>query len=130
VSTTIRFLLAVLGVAMASGAADAHHSFASQYDADSPVSLHGVVTKVEWTNPHARFYIDVTGADGSVEHWNLELASPNVLRRMGWLRNSLQQGDTVTVEGSKARDGSMMANARTVTLADGKTVFARGAQVD
>lgn len=103
----------------------AHHSFATQYDANAPVVLEGVVTKVEWTNPHARFYIDVAGDDGTVTNWNLELASPNVLRRNGWLRNSLEQGDHVTVEGSKARNGSMMANARTVTLADGKRVFAR-----
>jgi len=103
----------------------AHHSFATQYDIDAPVKLTGTVTKVEWTNPHARFYIDVAGSDGAVVNWNFELASPNVLRRNGWLRNSLEAGDVVTVEGSQARDGSSMANARTVTLADGTQVFAR-----
>lgn len=108
----------------------AHHSFATQYDADAPVSLTGVVTKVEWTNPHARFYIDVRDEHGTVVNWNLELASPNVLRRNGWLRNSLEEGDTVTVEGSRARDGSFMANARTVTLKDGTQVFARPAVLD
>ena len=108
----------------------AHHSFASQYDADAPVSLTGTVTRVEWTNPHARFYIDVADENGQVHTWNLELASPNVLRRNGWLRNSLEEGDHVTVEGSRARDGSFMANARTVTLKDGTQVFARPAQVD
>lgn len=101
----------------------AHHSFAAEYDADKPVKLKGVVTKVEWTNPHARFYIDVKDADGKVTNWNLELASPNVLRRRGWQRDSLKVGDEVTVEGSAARDGSKMANARTVTLANGKGVF-------
>jgi hypothetical protein len=83
------------------------------------------VTKVEWTNPHARFYIDVENPDGEIVLWNLELASPNVLRRNGWLRNSLEAGDTVTVEGSRARDGTQLANARTVKLADGTQVFAR-----
>lgn len=103
----------------------AHHSFATQYDADAPVKLTGAVTKVEWLNPHARFYVDVTGEDGTVTNWNLELASPNVLRRNGWSRNSLEVGDHVTVEGSRARDGSPMANARTVVLKDGTSVFAR-----
>jgi len=83
------------------------------------------VTKVEWTNPHARFYIDVKDANGEVVNWNLELASPNVLRRNGWLRNSLEAGDEVTVEGSRARNGTLLANARTVKLADGTQVFAR-----
>ncbi|HEY8521861.1 MAG TPA: DUF6152 family protein [Gammaproteobacteria bacterium] len=110
---------------LAAGAANAHHSFASQYDANAPVKLEGVVTKVEWTNPHARFYIDVADEDGAVTSWNLELASPNVLRRNGWNRDSLKVGDRVTVEGSMARDGSKMANARVVMLADGTRVFAR-----
>lgn len=103
----------------------AHHSFATQYDADAPVTLEGTVTKVEWLNPHARFYIDVEASDGTVTSWNLELASPNVLRRNGWKRDSVSIGDHVMVEGSRARDGSSMANARTVKLADGTSVFAR-----
>jgi len=102
----------------------AHHSFAAEYDADKPVTLKGVVTKVEWTNPHARFYVDVKDDAGKVINWNLELASPNVLKRQGWQRDSLKEGDQVTVEGSMARDGSKMANARAVTLAGGKRVFA------
>ncbi len=104
----------------------AHHSFATQYDANAPVTLSGVVTKVEWTNPHARFYVDVKEPDGSVTNWNLELASPNVLRRNGWQRDSLKVGDEVLVEGSAARSGAKMANARVVRLADGTRVFARG----
>lgn len=105
----------------------AHHSFATQYDADAPVMLEGKITKIEWLNPHARFYVDVADDSGQVTNWNLELASPNVLRRNGWTRNALKEGDHVTVEGSLARDGSKMANARTVTLADGSRVFARSA---
>lgn len=105
----------------------AHHSFGAEYDAKQPVTLKGTVTKFEWTNPHARFYIDVKGEDGKVTNWNLELASPNVLGRQGWTRHSLNVGDTVTVTGSKAKDGSNMANAARVTLADGKVVGARSA---
>jgi len=105
--------------------ASAHHSFAAEYDASKPVKLHGTVVRVEWTNPHARFYIDVKEPDGKATEWNLELASPNVLVRQGWTRNSLKIGDEITVEGSMAKDGSKMANARDVTLASGKRVFAR-----
>jgi len=102
----------------------AHHSFAAEYDEKKPVTLKGVVTKVEWTNPHARFYVDVKDDRGNVVNWNLELASPNVLIRNGWNRKSLQPGDQVTVIGSQAKDGTNMANARIVTLSDGRKVFA------
>jgi hypothetical protein len=120
------FLAAVAVLAFATSAG-AHHSFAAQYDANKPVTLKGTVTKVEWTNPHARFYINVPGADGKVVNWNLEIASPNYLKRAGWSSTSLKQGDEVTVEGSLARSGANMANASTVTFADGTRVFARSA---
>ena len=106
----------------------AHHSFAAQYDANQPVTLTGVVTKVEWTNPHARFYINVKDANGQTTTWNLELASPNYLKRAGWSSTSLKQGDEVLVEGSLARSGAKMANARLVTFPDGTRVFSRSAQ--
>ena len=102
----------------------AHHSFAAEYDSNKPVTLKGTVTRIEWTNPHARFYVDVKDPTGSVVNWNLELASPNVLVRQGWTRQSLKIGDEITVTGSSAKDGSKMANARNVTLAGGKRVFA------
>ncbi len=105
------------------GTAQAHHSFAAQYDADRPATLKGVVTKVEWMNPHTRFYIDVEDDQGNVVNWNLELASPNILTRRGWSRNSLQVGDVVSVDASLAKDGSNMANAMSVILADGSRVF-------
>jgi hypothetical protein len=119
------FAFLIAGVALlAPAAALAHHSFAAEYDVKKPVTLKGTVTNVEWTNPHARFYLDVKDDSGKVSNWNFELASPNVLVRQGWSRHSLKVGDSVTVEGSQAKDGSQMANARTVTLADGKKVFA------
>jgi len=123
---TVRLSVWLTGLAFAALAAPAaaHHSFAAEYDANKPVTLKGAVTKIEWTNPHARFYIDVKDEKGTVTTWNLELASPNVLTRNGWTRKSLNVGDMVTVEGSLAKDGSKMANARLVTLADGKQVFA------
>lgn len=117
-------LAAVLGVWLAAPVA-AHHSFAAQYDPEKPITLTGKVTKVEWTNPHARFYIDVKDDKGKVVNWNFELASPNYLKRAGWSSTSLKEGDQITVEGSVARSGANMANARTVTLADGTRVFAR-----
>ncbi len=102
----------------------AHHSFVAEYDGKRPVTLSGVVTRVEWTNPHARFYIDVKDENGNVTNWNLELASPIALRRLGWTRDFLEVGSVVTVFGSLAKDGSKMANARTVTLADGRKMEA------
>jgi hypothetical protein len=122
------FASLLAGVALlAPAGALAHHSFAAEYDTKKPVSLKGTVTKVEWTNPHARFYLDVKDESGTVTNWNFELASPNVLTRNGWNRHTLNVGDTVTVEGAQAKDGSQMANARSVVLADGKKVFAGAA---
>ena len=117
-------LFAAAGLMVSALPALAHHSFAAEYDASKPVSLKGTVTKVEWTNPHARFYVDVKDEKGTVTNWNFELASPNVLSRNGWTRHSLKEGDVIEVQGSMAKDGSNLANARTVTLADGRKVFA------
>ena len=102
----------------------AHHSFDAMYDRSKSFVMKGEVTKVEWTNPHARFYVDVKDERGRVTNWNMELGSPNGLRRAGWNRNSLKVGDVVTVTVSLARDGSKLANAREVVLADGRKVFA------
>jgi hypothetical protein len=106
----------------------AHHSFAAEYDNKKPISLTGTVTKVEWMNPHARFYLDVKDKDsGKVTNWEFELGSPNGLMRQGWTRNSMKIGDEVSIDGSLAKDGSNLANARTVKLADGKRLFAGSA---
>jgi len=123
----LAILLASAGLLTSALPVFAHHSFAAEYDASKPVELKGVVTKMEWTNPHARFYIDVKDANGNITNWNFELASPNVLSRNGWTRHSLKEGDVITVQGSRAKDGSYLANARSVTLADGRKVFAGSA---
>ena len=113
-------------VMVASAAAvSAHHSFAAQYDRNKPVTLQGTVTKVEWANPHIYFYLDVKTPDGKVENWAIEGSNPSSLYRSGWRRDSLQVGNAVTVEGWLARDGSKLANMRTVVLADGRQVFDR-----
>jgi hypothetical protein len=102
----------------------AHHSFTAEYDSSKTRQFVGTVTKVEWTNPHARFYLDVKDDRGTVTNWNFELGSPLFLRKLGWKSDSLKIGDQVSVEGYLAKDGSKMANARTVNLADGRKVFA------
>jgi len=112
-----------LGLFSGSAPIFAHHSFAAEYDANKSVTLTGTVTKVEWMNPHARFYIDVKNEKGNVENWEMELGSPNGLMRAGWNRNSLKVGDVVTVYGNLAKDGSKLANARKVVLADGTPVL-------
>ena len=102
----------------------AHHSFAAVFDADKPIVFTGVVTEVEWTNPHAHLLIDVKDPSGTVAKWDFELGGPNGLLRQGWTRTSLKPGDTVTINGFLAKDGSNYASAATVELSDGRKVFA------
>ena len=113
-----------VGLLLAAVPMMAHHSFAAEYDANKPIKISGVVTKMEWMNPHARFYVDVKGTDGKVTNWNFELGAIPVLLKQGWRKDSLKQGDQITVEGSLAKDGSKSANARSVVLSDGRRVFA------
>jgi hypothetical protein len=104
----------------------AHHSFAAQYDAAKPITLTGKVTKVEWTNPHIYIYMDVPDEKtGSAVNWALEMGGPNALIRLGWTRNSLKPDDLITVEGSLAKDGSHLANAKSIVMtATGKKMLA------
>ena len=115
----------VFGALLAQSVALAHHSFAAEFDRDMPVTVTGSVTKVEWANPHARFYLDAKDEKtGQTVNWDCELASPNGLMRRGWNRNSMKIGDTVTVTGHRAKNNPAVGNASTVTLADGKRLFA------
>jgi hypothetical protein len=121
---TPRFLLAAVGLLLAGVPILAHHSFAAQFDRNKPVTLTGPVTKIEWINPHARFFMDAKDSGGRLANWEIELTSTAGLLRRGWTRTSLKIGETVTVNGSLAKDGSNLANATTVTLSEGKRVFA------
>jgi hypothetical protein len=119
----------LIAAALPAAPALAHHAFTAQYDAEQPVSITGIVVKIEWLNPHAYFFVDVEDQDsGDVVTWASEMGSPVVLMRQGWSRNSLKIGDVVAIDGIKARDGSASLNARSVVLADtGERLFTRSA---
>ena len=107
----------------------AHHAFSATFDANKPVKMTGVVTKIEWQNPHTWFYIDVKDETGKITNWGMEMGSPNGLIRAGWTRSSLKVGDAVSVEGFQARDGSSLGNARVVILTStGQRLFAASGQ--
>jgi hypothetical protein len=121
----LSFASVVIGLALGALPILAHHSFAAEYDDTKPVKFSGVVTKVEWMNPHVYFYLDVTDESGTVTNWALEMGPPNGLERSGWTRNTMKVGDEVTVEGTLAKDGAKQANARSVTMtATGKKLGA------
>src|SRR5262245_34151643 len=125
-----RVLAVLVAVAVLSSAMPvfAHHSFAAEFDSTKPIQLTGVVTKVEWMNPHTYFYIDVKDAQsGKVTNWACEMGSPNGLTRQGWTRNTLKVGMVVSLEGTRAKDGSPKTNARNV-LVDGKKLGAASSE--
>ena len=126
-----RIALFVIGVALLSAQTlSAHHSFAAEFDRNSPVTLMGSVTRVDWGNPHIWVFMDVKDDTGKVSNWGVEGGAPNALFRNGWRKDSLKVGDTITVEGFKSKDGLPRANANRVTLPDGRRVFAGSSSGD
>ena len=116
-------ILAILSLVVGSGAAFAHHSFSTEYDGSKTFNIKGTVSKVEWTNPHARFYVDAKDETGKVVTWNMELASPSALARNGWTSRTLKVGDEVTVTGYAAKVAPYRGDARSVITADGRSLF-------
>jgi len=107
----------------------AHHAFATEFDGSKPVSIKGIVTKIEWTNPHVWFYLNVKNETGTTENWGFEMGGPNALRNSGWTRETMKIGDEIIVEGSLAKNGSKNVNAKSVTMAStGKKLGAASSQ--
>lgn len=126
-SLDMRVLLSIAFVSvLAPLAALAHHSFAAEYDSKKPVELKGTVTGIDWVNPHAWIHMEVKDESGKAANWDCELGSPNLLMRNGWRKDSIKPGDSIIVNGSAAKDGTNIANARTVKMGDGRRVFNAG----
>jgi uncharacterized protein DUF6152 len=120
----MKTLILSAGILAVAGGATllAHHSFAAEFDASKAIRLNGTLAKVEWTNPHIYFYIDVKDESGNVVRWTCESGAPGALSRRGWKRGDLKLGDPIVVDGYRAKNGSNMVDARRVTLADGRIV--------
>jgi len=126
---TIAFLILICTMLLPAMPAVAHHAFATEFDAQKPVTMKGVVTKIDWANPHVWFYINVKKDDGTIENWGFEMGGPNSLRTSGWTKETMKIGDEVVVEGSLAKNGSRNVNAKNVTMAStGKKLLAASSQ--
>jgi hypothetical protein len=125
-TTSLRSILAAACALLLTSAVavSAHHSFAAEYDSNRPLTVTGTVVRLEWTNPHARLYVDAKDESGALVHWDFELGPPTALMRRGWNRKSLLPGHMVTVDGFHSKTEQYVANARKVTLSDGREVFA------
>jgi hypothetical protein len=121
---TLALLFTAIGLALATAPVWAHHAFSAEFDEKKPVKLKGTVTKMEWINPHAWIYLDVSGTDGKVTNWMIEAGAPNALLRRGWNKKSVEAGTQIVVEGFQAKDGANRANGRDITFRDGKQLFA------
>jgi hypothetical protein len=122
-------LIAIAGLLLSGVPAMAHHAFATEFDALKPVTMKGIVTKIDWANPHVWFYINVKTETGVIENWGFEMGGPNSLRNSGWTRETMKIGDEVIVEGSLAKNGSHNVNAKNVTMAStGKKLGAASSQ--
>jgi hypothetical protein len=127
--TKLAILMAAIGLLLVTVPLVAHHSFYAEFDAANPIKVTGAVTKVEWENPHAWFYVDVRDESGKTTNWGFELGSPNILIRAGWVRSTLKIGDVVTVEASRAKNGANIANAKSVILnRNGQKLFTGSSQ--
>ncbi len=123
-----RFLISIASFAFVAAGLPvfAHHAFSNEFDEAKPITLEGVVTRIDWENPHVHYFLDVAQADGTVVNWACETGGPNRLAKRGWTRDSLKPGDNVIVHGFPAKDASHAADGRKVTLADGRTIGAAG----
>jgi hypothetical protein len=121
--TKLAMAMAGLGLLVSAAPMWAHHAFAAEFDATKPLKLHGVVTKMEWINPHAWIHIDVKNPDGTMTSWMVEGGSPNTLLRNGFTKNSLPAGTEIVVDGYQSKDESNKMNGRDITFPDGRKLF-------
>lgn len=123
-------LVTIIALLLTAAPVWAHHAFSAEFDANKQVSLRGTITKMDWINPHAWIHMDVTGTDGKVVKWMIELGPPNSLIKRGWSKKSVPVGIEIMVVGYQAKDGAMRANGRDITLPDGKKLFAESSAPD